>query len=97
MKKEAFASFFFFCVVTSCSHAWSAAPDWTRAEQEAGELLSQYLRIDTTNPPGNEIAAAQFWKDLFVREGIDAQVFESHQGNIVFLLRLSACKSLQLT
>lgn len=88
MKKEAFASFFFFCVLASCSHAWPAAPDWTSAEKEAGELLSQYLRIDTTNPPGNEIAAAQFWKDLFVREGINAQVFESQPGRGVVYARL---------
>lgn len=42
--------------------AVAAEPVWTSAEQEAVALLSRYIRIDTTNPPGNEIKAAQFFK-----------------------------------
>jgi acetylornithine deacetylase/succinyl-diaminopimelate desuccinylase-like protein len=49
-------------------------------EQEALSLLTQYLRIDTTNPPGNEIRAAEFFKAIFDREGIESQVFESAPG-----------------
>lgn len=49
-------------------------------EQEALSILSQYLRIDTTNPPGNEIRAAEFFKAIFDREGIESQVFESAPG-----------------
>ena len=33
--------------------------DWKALADEATALLSQYLRINTTNPPGNEIAAAR--------------------------------------
>jgi hypothetical protein len=35
--------------------------------QEAVGVLTDYLKIDTTNPPGNEIKAAQFFKALFDR------------------------------
>ena len=49
-------------------------------EQEALSLLTQYLRIDTTNPPGNEIKAAEFFKAIFDREGIESQIFESAPG-----------------
>ena len=49
-------------------------------EQEALSLLTQYLRIDTTNPPGNEIKAAEFFKTIFDREGIESQIFESAPG-----------------
>jgi acetylornithine deacetylase/succinyl-diaminopimelate desuccinylase-like protein len=35
-----------------------------------------YLRINTTNPPGNEIAAARWFKQVFDAEGIENQVFE---------------------
>ncbi len=49
-------------------------------EQEALSLLTQYLRIDTTNPPGNEIRAAEFFKAIFDREGIESQIFESAPG-----------------
>ena len=31
-----------------------AAPDWNVAGDEVTHLLSDYLRVDTTNPPGNE-------------------------------------------
>lgn len=87
-KKEAFASFFFFCGLTIWVSAWAAEPDWSAAEKEAGDLLSQYLQVDTTNPPGNEIAAARFWKEMLAREGIDAQVFESQPGRGVVYARL---------
>ncbi|MEO8005139.1 MAG: M20/M25/M40 family metallo-hydrolase [Betaproteobacteria bacterium] len=49
-------------------------------EQEALSLLTEYLRIDTTNPPGNEIKAAEFFKAIFDREGIESQIFESAPG-----------------
>jgi acetylornithine deacetylase/succinyl-diaminopimelate desuccinylase-like protein len=49
-------------------------------EQEAVSLLNEYLRVDTTNPPGNEIKAAQFFKDIFDREGIEAQIIEAAPG-----------------
>ena len=67
---------------------WSAESDWNAAEKEAGELLSHYLRVDTTNPPGNEVVAAQFWKEVLAREGIESQVFESQPGRGVVYARL---------
>jgi len=62
--------------------------DWTVVEKEAGDLLSRYVQIDTTNPPGNEIAAAHFWQQLLSHEGIEAQVFESQPGRGVVSARL---------
>lgn len=43
-------------------------------EREAEERLVAYLRIDTTNPPGNETAGAVFLRDLLVKEGIEARL-----------------------
>ncbi len=40
----------------------------------------EYLRIDTTNPPGNEARAAAFFKKIFDQEGIDNQVFDYAPG-----------------
>ncbi len=48
--------------------------------REGLALLAEYLRIDTTNPPGNEIKAAEFFKTIFDREGIESQIFESAPG-----------------
>jgi acetylornithine deacetylase/succinyl-diaminopimelate desuccinylase-like protein len=57
--------------------------------REAVGVLTDYLKIDTTNPPGNEIRAAQFFKAIFDREGIEARIFESApgRGNIVARLK----------
>src|SRR6266478_6215445 len=40
----------------------------------------QYLRIDTTNPPGNEARSAAFFKKIFDAEGIENRVFEYVPG-----------------
>ncbi len=34
--------------------------DWERVKTEAVEILSKYVQIETTNPPGKELAGAIF-------------------------------------
>ena len=46
----------------------------------AVELLQQYVRIDTTNPPGNETAGAKFLIDYLKRNGVRAELIESAPG-----------------
>ena len=46
----------------------------------AVDWMQQYLRVDTTNPPGNEMRAAQFFKKILDAEGIENQVFEYAPG-----------------
>ncbi len=58
----------------------AAEIDWAAVEREATEFLSAYIRIDTTNPPGNETPAARFLAERFRREGIESEVFESAPG-----------------
>ncbi len=50
------------------------------AQREALDLFIEYLKIDTTNPPGNETRAAQFFANICKREGIEHQVFEPFPG-----------------
>ena len=47
---------------------------------EAVELLSQYLKIDTTNPPGNEVMGVKFFTEIFKNEGIDYKTYEASPG-----------------
>jgi acetylornithine deacetylase/succinyl-diaminopimelate desuccinylase-like protein len=42
--------------------------------------MQQYLRIDTTNPPGNELRAAAFLKSILDNDGIANQLFEYTPG-----------------
>ena len=46
----------------------------------AEELLKEYIRIDTTNPPGNEMKAARFLEKIFKQQGIDYQIFDLGNG-----------------
>lgn len=66
----------------------AAQTDWEAVEREAVGLLERYIAIDTTNPPGNEAAAARFWQDVLAAEGITAQVFEPEPGRGVVYARL---------
>ena len=47
---------------------------------EAIELLSQYLQIDTTNPPGNEKRGVAFFARIFEKEGIAYKIYEASPG-----------------
>jgi acetylornithine deacetylase/succinyl-diaminopimelate desuccinylase-like protein len=46
----------------------------------AVDWMQQYLRADTTNPPGNEMRAVTFLKGILDREGIENRVFEYAPG-----------------
>ncbi len=46
----------------------------------AEDWMQQYLRVDTTNPPGNEMRAAEFFKKILDDEGIENRVFEVAPG-----------------
>src|SRR5581483_2587354 len=81
-------SAFFPLVFVLTIQSESAEVDWPAVEREAGELLSHYIRIDTTNPPGNETAAALFWKGVLARDGLEAQVLESQPGRGIVYARL---------
>ncbi|HKQ97868.1 MAG TPA: M20/M25/M40 family metallo-hydrolase [Candidatus Polarisedimenticolia bacterium] len=50
--------------------------------------LRDYLRIDTSNPPGNEMKAARFFKEWFDAEGIASEIFEYAPGRAVIRARL---------
>jgi acetylornithine deacetylase/succinyl-diaminopimelate desuccinylase-like protein len=40
-------------------------------------LLQQYVRIDTSNPPGNELPGARFLAAILEKNGIHAEIIES--------------------
>ena len=55
-----------------CRRAESVQRDPVEAEAE--ENLVAYLRIDTSNPPGNESAGARFLQQLLAKEGIESRL-----------------------
>jgi len=61
---------------------------WEDVKEEATELLREYIRINTTNPPGNEIEGAKFLKRILEKEGFDCNIFESEKGRGNIITRL---------
>ena len=51
--------------------------DWPATARESQTILGDYLRVNTTNPPGNELLAARFLKQILDREGIEAQILDT--------------------
>ncbi|HXH39852.1 MAG TPA: M20/M25/M40 family metallo-hydrolase [Thermoanaerobaculia bacterium] len=52
-------------------------------------LLQQYVRIDTSNPPGNELPGAKFLTGLLARDGIRAEIIESAPGRASVYARIA--------
>jgi acetylornithine deacetylase/succinyl-diaminopimelate desuccinylase-like protein len=64
------------------------APPPPSYEDLAVGLLREYLQIDTTVPPGNELKGARFYQRLLEQEGIAVQVDEFAPGRANLLARL---------
>jgi acetylornithine deacetylase/succinyl-diaminopimelate desuccinylase-like protein len=58
------------------------------ANSEAMTFLRDLVKIDTSNPPGNEIKAANYIKSVLDREGIPSEIFESAPGRANLVARL---------
>jgi len=52
-------------------------------------LLQQYVRIDTSNPPGNELPGARFLAGVLEKEGIHAEIIESAPGRASVYARIA--------
>ncbi len=71
---------------TSCAIAQT--PDWTKIHAEALEHFSALLRIDTSNPPGNETKAAEYVKAVLAREGIESQLLGPNKDRLNLVARI---------
>src|ERR1700682_3716206 len=80
--------------LSSFSAAQQSTPDFNQAQTEAVKFLSDLVKIDTSNPPGNETRAAEYIKNVLAAEGISAQIYESApgRGNVVARLKGSGKK-----
>ena len=68
----------------------SPSIDFNRLDQDALGWLQGLIRINTVNPPGNELAAAKYIADILQKEGIPSEVDESTPGRGILIARLSA-------
>jgi acetylornithine deacetylase/succinyl-diaminopimelate desuccinylase-like protein len=80
--------------LTGCHHAHAQAQppaqDATASDidAEAVAKLQALVRIDTTNPPGNEAAAVALIAGWLAADGIPSQTYESGPGRVNLVARL---------
>lgn len=66
------------------------AADLSKLEIEAIGWLQDLLRLNTTNPPGNELAAAKYLATTLEKEGIHPEIFETAPSRGFLVARLSS-------
>ena len=76
--------------------AQTPAIDFSKLRDETAQRLSEYLRINTSNPPGNELATAHWLKEVLAKEGIAGQILDTAElgpGRANFYARLKGSGS----
>lgn len=84
------AVFFFNCANAQQSHLI----DWERVGEESLGHLSDLIRIDTSNPPGNETEVAEYLREKLSDDGIESQTFalEPERANLVARIKGNGSK-----
>src|SRR5471032_3071960 len=54
----------------ACASLKAQTPDWAKINEETMRHFEALVRIDTTNPPGNETRVVDYVKKVFDAEGI---------------------------
>ena len=62
--------------------------DTTALAKEAQAWLTDLVRINTTNPPGNELRAAKYIASVLDKEGIHSELLEAAPGRSALVARL---------
>lgn len=83
----------FVVMVLVSARAQTPSPDWKTIGDEAVRLLQSYVRIDTSNPPGDTRKSADFLASLLEADGIPVTRYESAPGKAIVYGRLKATMS----
>src|SRR3982751_1908672 len=70
------------------SIAAAQEPDWNAARTETLEHLRAMIRMNTVNPPGNELQVARFLDSTLKAAGIETHLFEPTPGRGSLVARL---------
>lgn len=89
-----------FSLLLLVSSLWTLAGGQTpaaerqRIEEESLRHFQAILRLDTSNPPGNEILVVDYLREVLEREGIETKIFarDPRRPNLVARLRGSGRK-----
>jgi acetylornithine deacetylase/succinyl-diaminopimelate desuccinylase-like protein len=78
-----------FCALGPYAASGQTAPDWNAVQTEAVRTIQSYIRINTSNPPGDVTKAADFLTGILEREGIAVKRYESAPGRSILVARLA--------
>ena len=62
--------------------------DWEQVESESLDHFEALLRIDTTNPPGNETEVAAYLQEALAAEGIEGRLYAMAPGRDNLVARI---------
>ncbi|MGI9147934.1 MAG: M20/M25/M40 family metallo-hydrolase [Chloroflexota bacterium] len=80
-------------MANTTSLAMLGAIDWDAVTREAADILSRYVRIDSSHPLGRTVETAALFTDHLSAEGIAYQRYESPEaGKVNLVARLSAAE-----
>jgi acetylornithine deacetylase/succinyl-diaminopimelate desuccinylase-like protein len=97
MARSAFCLFRTACLVLMAPGAYAQdryPVDWNKLQPEILDRFTTLLKIDTSNPPGNETRAAKVIQGMLEHEGIAARLFalDPNRANLVARVRGSGRK-----
>jgi acetylornithine deacetylase/succinyl-diaminopimelate desuccinylase-like protein len=89
LTRRAIALLLLSAFLAAASATQTPQPDWTKLEEETMRHFQAILRLDTSNPPGNEKLVVDYLKGVLEREGIETKIFalDPNRPNLVARIR----------
>ena len=93
-KRQYFTFLVFLLLLVTTASAQTPSADQARISEETMRHFQAILRLDTSNPPGNEKLVVDYLKSVLDREGIETKLFalDPQRPNLVARLRGSGKK-----
>jgi acetylornithine deacetylase/succinyl-diaminopimelate desuccinylase-like protein len=93
--RHLFASLSLVTLATTASAQSTPEPDWTAASRETLAHLQAMIRLNTVNPPGNELLVAGHLDSALRAAGIETHLFEPTPGRGALVARIKGNGSRQ--
>ena len=78
----------FFALLPCIAQTTAQTPDWAKVNEETLRHFQALVRLDTTDPPGNETRVVEYVKKVFEAEGIPVTVAAKDPARANLIARL---------
>ena len=79
---------FLFLFLGTALASFAQSPDWPKVDEEAMRHFQALVRIDSTDPPGNETKVVEYVKKVLEAEGIPVTVAAKDPARANLIARL---------